>query len=210
MNNWIYAPETDSAITEEGTGDIIMYVEDIHPEIVTEVKEMWNDSCSLAKVEKYLDKEIDGNRLTPDEKEFLMENLQSYYAMKGEGIVITTTVTGPEEQFPNNMDKEEVAKLVKEGVNPLVSDVVTPVRKAKKANTATTGKKKLSPEQMMKDLEAQIEAIKEKQQLVELLMNIQTPEFPENLSTAGRKMMLELSKEHSAMIAKYVEQIQEM
>ncbi len=83
-------------------------------------------------------------------------------------------------------------------------------RGSKIPTTNGNSKKKVSVETMKESLEEQIKTLQEKVQLVEILKGLQAPEFPQDLTVPGKKLMIQLHQEWKQLLDKYAELINEM
>lgn len=70
-----------------------------------------------------------------------------------------------------------------------------------KTATTTTGNKSISPQDYIKMLEEKIE-------LTKLLSNITAPEIPDELTKAGRELLIRFCQDHNKLIVDYIESIQ--
>ena len=75
--------------------------------------------------------------------------------------------------------------------------------RGKRTTGTTTGKKKMSLEDMIQEMESKIE-------LAKVFQNIPEIPFPENMSKSARDLMLRFQKEHKELVEKFVEEIQNL
>lgn len=214
MQPWQYDPNEDSAITAGTNRDIVVYIDGVHPDAVERIVEMYNEGYSLSKIKGYLE----GNEsVTPDECEFLMEEIENY--VKG----LTNTEqdkihggTDEEVPFPNNLDTAPLTAQETEQIlvnmteetqtpveqpKPSLQELAAKSTKTRKKRTST--KKKVSLEDMIQDMENKIE-------LAKIFQSIPDIPFPENMNKPSREFMLRFQKEFRELIDNYIEEIQEM
>jgi len=202
-----YSPETGDNAVSEGDS-IVFYIDDIKPEIITTVVEMYNSGSSVEQLGKYLDK-ADG--VTLEESEYITEQITNYLKLAGdtqeETPVDGLTVTA--ESGAISAGKGEVTNMTMptEQKEAPVENIPGKVdgRKNRQPRTAQVSAttKVQSPEDYLKLLE-------EKMLLTKTLATIQAPEIPTGVSKQGRELMLELNKEMTGMISKFMEKIQTM
>lgn len=218
MAKWMYNAETDNCILEQTTGIVIMNTDDIHPEVIAKIVEKWNDEYSQKKIEMYLDSEVENNRLTPDECEFLKEEIAAMFIVAENEQPSAPTVPEEDADLYLPFKKEVVAEEKKESVieqpkQPTMESTVetktaeTPAvtRQKRGPNVASTaGKKKaLSISEFKQQMQ-------EKILIIETLDAVKLPEFPQDLSTDSKKLLLGFHKEYNALIEKYVIMTQEL
>ncbi len=206
-NKWIYNAETDSAIIEENTEEVVLYVNDVHPEVISKVVEMHNEEYSNRKIQTMLEGD---ERVTPDETEYIMEQVEAWDEVQQSQPAVTIAPTGDTTGNVVVIDAAVVMKLKEEGESPLVPVVERKKRGPNKPSTATTGKKKVSVENLEQSIEEQIKALQEKKALIAVLKNVPSIDIPEDLTTAGKKIMVALSIEYRQLVDKYAEIINEM
>jgi hypothetical protein len=215
VKQWIYDPNTDNCIIEKESGVVIMHTEDINPEVISRVVEMWNDEYSQKKIESYIDSQIDDNRLTPDEAEFLKEEITAMFIVAENEQPTAPTVVNEDDDLPFKQDvieekKEIVTEPIKQPImestteqKPAETPVVT--RQKRGPNVATTaGKKKAMSIGEFK------QQMQEKILIIETLDAVKLPEFPQDLSNDSKKLLLGFHKEYNALIEKYVIMTQEL
>jgi hypothetical protein len=213
MKKWIYNTETDNSILDETDGLVIMHTDDINPIVITRVVEMWNDEYSQKKIESYIDSQVDDNRLTPDEAEFLKEEITAMFIVAENEQPAVPVVTDEDDDLPFKQDVVEEKKETEPTKQPIMESTVeqkpaeTPAvtRQKRGPNVASTaGKKKAMSISEFK------QQMQEKILIIETLDSVKLPEFPENLSTDSKKLLLGFHKEYNALIEKYVIMTQEL
>lgn len=79
-----YTPEAgDNAISEIGTDDIVLYVDDINKDVAHMVVQLHNEGKSIQDIQKILDKD---ERVTLDEADFIVEQLAAYLKISEKGL----------------------------------------------------------------------------------------------------------------------------
>lgn len=212
MKQWQYNPELgDQAISEVETDNVVLYVDDVNPEVITQVVEMHNEEYSLKRIFEHLNND---ERVTPDEVEFLMEELEKYEELEKKAG------TEKEAPFPLNLEEQSTEPKIEKNMaiygdvahtndetiaaTQLQQEGQTVVSKRGKRGTGnTTGKKKMSLEDMIQEMESKIE-------LAKVFQNIPEIPFPENMSKSARDLMLRFQKEYKELVEKYIVEIQEM
>jgi len=216
MKKWIFDPAVNSAILEEATEEIVMYINDVHEEVIVKLVEMWNEEYSTFKIRQYLESD---NRVTPEEVDFLMETVE--LAIEEENKNPTIKETSPEyiaavDPIKQNSEpvKEEYNVQIMEPITQIqvpqgaeVQQIEPPIKapRGRKAVTSNTGAKRkaVSLEDMIQEMQSKIE-------LAKVFQNLPEMPFPENLSKSGRDLMLGFQKEYKALIEKYIDEIQNL
>lgn len=215
MKKWIFDPAVNSAILEEATEEIVMYINDVHEEVIVKLVEMWNEEYSMFKIRQYLESD---NRVTPEEVDFLMETVE--LAIEEENKNPTIKETSPEYIAAVDPIKQN-SEPVEEEYNVQIMESITQIQvpqgaevqqveqpkapRGRKAGTSNTGAKRktVSLEDMIQEMQSKIE-------LAKVFQNLPEMPFPENLSKSGRDLMFGFQKEYKALIEKYVLEIQEL
>lgn len=201
-----YTPETgDNTISEVGTDDIVLYVDDINKEVVAKVVELHNEGKSIQDIQKILDKD---ERVTLDEADFIVEQLTAYEKLsEGSGtqyhvgidpIKADTVAMGsviyiktPAEQLPITEAKPQTR-----------GEKAAATRKANstgKVKSATPGTKAI-------DAKSLVALMKEKIELVEYVAAIEIPEIATPANKDAREIVIALQKaieqaKNSAIVA---------
>jgi len=221
MKKWIFDPAVNSAILEEGTEEIVMYINDVHEEVIVKLVEMWNEEYSTFKIRQYLESD---SRVTPEEIDFLMETVE--LAIEEENKNPTVKQTSPEyiaaiDPIKQNSEPvkeyniEKDMAIYEDGKHTndetiaatQIQQLEPPIKapRGRKAGTPNTGAKRkaVSLEDMIQEMQSKIE-------LAKVFQNLPEMPFPENLSKSGRDLMFGFQKEYKALIEKYVLEIQEL
>ena len=184
----------DNSIIEEETGDVVMYGDDVTPEVLSNVVKMYNQGKNITEIDQYL---LDEQLCTQDEREFIIENINNYISMEYQN---------QNNQFPNNLDQ----------VTPEATEVSTvmagtflnpePVKKKNYQRRMTDGKSPVFKPQSTDDF---IKVMQEKIEMARMLDAVVLPEIPGSMTKGNRDIMVEFQKEHAAMVVKYMQKIQQ-
>jgi len=184
----------DNSIIEEETGDVVMYGDDVTPEVLSNVVNMYNQGKNITEIDQYL---LDEQLCTQDEREFIIENINNYISMENQN---------QNNQFPNNLDQ----------VTPEATEVSTvmagtflnpePVKKKNYQRRMTDGKSPVFKPQSTDDF---IKVMQEKIEMARMLDAVVLPEIPGSMTKGNRDIMVEFQKEHAAMVVKYMQKIQQ-
>jgi hypothetical protein len=216
MKKWIYNAKTDNCILDATDGLVIMNTDDINPIVISRVVEMWNEEYSQKKIESYIDSQVDDNRLTPDEAEFLKEEITAMFIVAENEQSAAPVVTDEDDDLPFKQDTVEEKKetVIEQPKQPIMESTVeqkpetpaagTTVRK-RGPNVATTASKKKA--MSISEFKQQMQ---EKILIIETLDAVKLPEFPQDLSNDSKKLLLGFHKEYNALIEKYVIMTQEL
>jgi len=184
----------DNSIIEEETGDVVIYGDDVTPEVLSNVVKMYNQGKNITEIDQYL---LDEQLCTQDEREFIIENINNYISMENQN---------QNNQFPNNLDQ----------VTPEATEVSTvmagtflnpePVKKKNYQRRMTDGKSPVFKPQSTDDF---IKVMQEKIEMARMLDAVVLPEIPGSMTKSNRDIMVEFQKEHAAMVVKYMQKIQQ-
>ena len=196
MKKLLYIPDTNTIIEEE-TGDVVMYGDDVTPEVLSNVVFMYNQGKELSEIDQYL---LDEELCTQDGREFIIENINNYISMENQN---------QNEQFPNNLD--QVTSEVTEVSAPAPSESVSATETEKKEKKVyqrrmTDGKSPAFKPQSTDDF---IKVMQEKIEMARMLDAVVLPEIPGSMTKGNRDIMVEFQKEHATMVVKYMQKIQQ-
>lgn len=221
-----YNPEYgDNAISEVGTDDIVLYVDDINKEVVAKVVELHNKGKSIQDIQKILDKD---ERVTLDEADFIVEQLIAYEKLsEGSGTQYsnenTETVTIPVEA-DGTVTIGNVTYTASPGVIEVKMQVpvqdkpqtrgekAAATRKANEGAKKTgTGGKAVSAASVIDKLKAQTERAEKLILLVGYVdqLDTSTP-FPEGLVKDQIELLVKFTREVEKLKGEYINQIQEL
>lgn len=198
MKNWSYVKGAN-AIEEDN--EIVMYVDDINPDVILEVVKMHNQGKDTREIDEYL---LNEELCTQDEREFIMENIVNYINLtnKMENQNQNQYQEEKEDQFPNNLDL-----AVPEPGN------VPPVEQEKKdeAKEKRVYQRKVADNKSSFKIQSTEDFIKVMQEKIEMARMIDTvtlPDIPGSMTKSNRDIMVEFQKEHNLLVAKFMERIQ--
>jgi len=216
VDQWSYNSKTDSAILS-GTGTVVLYVEDIKPEVIAELIQMHNTGSSTEQIQKWLDKHPD---VTMDESDYIVEQMNNYLAtnknVETEKIYETVLPNG------NKVIDKEDKKYTEDAANSIntipniqptvgnIADTATnqeqktdkPKQTRTKRSTGTTTGK-VSAEDLIKALQDKIE-------LLQVFNAMEAPEVPSGVNKVARELIIEFQGEYEALVGKYLETISKM
>jgi hypothetical protein len=216
MNQWQFNPqEGDKAVSVVGNSEVVFYIDDLNPEVVAKIVEIYNNGNDVAKVDEYLK---DEERCTQDEREFIMEQITTFIRLaNGESPQVTanggTPAPQPQPQQGGNNEPPFTPDLQpqKQGEPESQTPVKPepPKRTVRRSGTQTPGNnagttgKKANPDDVIKQL-------KEKIQLIEILSASEVPEIPTGLTKASRDIMVEFQERQEQLVAEFMDRIQKM
>ena len=215
MKNWMYK-KGDIAITttsdnpENVDGEnVVLYVDDVNPEVIEEVVNIYNTSKDTKQIDTYL---LNEDKCNQDEREFIMENIVNYV-----NFIETMENQNQNEQFPNNLDEVvEREPITNEGITISIPGFAT--EPGSPAVSTTSEKEKRTyqrktvdskPTSKVQSAEDFIKVMQEKIEMAKMLDSITLPEISGSMTKSNRDIMVEFAKEHAAMILKYMQKIQQ-
>lgn len=220
VTQWNFNPhEGDTAVTAPSTTpgetqDVVMYIDELNPEVVAKIVEMHNEGKTCQEIDAYL---TDEPRCTEDEREFITEQLVNYTKLTGEEekqeVVGATAQPGAEadnaskplhQPDPSPQPQQQGPDKTEDGKEK-DKDGKEKVKRGPNSRTRTTGgEKKMSTEDYIKSLQEKIE-------LTRLLDAATDPfEVPAGLSKSSRELMVAYQEEQEALTEKYINLIQKM
>lgn len=214
---WSFNPhEGDHAVTAKSADpnatdgeDVVFYIDDLNPEVVTKVVEMYNADKTTQEIDAYLK---DEERCTQDEREFIIEQIANYLKITSveasgsvsteNGAVGTLNVSAPN-QTPKEEKKGEQVIPPTPPPQQSTPDPVVKTRQKRSPVAPSGGAKKASAAERVKLYEDKIALIK-------LLDTAETIEIPTGLGKEARDIMQEFQKEQTEMLAKYLDRVDNM
>jgi|GEM_PF-4838780 len=193
----------DNSIIEEETGDVVIYGDDVTPEVLSNVVKMYNQGKNITEIDQYL---LDEELCTQDEREFIIENINNYISMENQN---------QNNQFPNNLDQTTPAVesiipgfATEPGTPaPMAGTYLNPEPAKRKPWTRKTTDTKAPVK--MQSTEDFIKVMQEKIEMARMLDAVVLPEIPGSMTKSNRDIMVEFQKEHAAMVVKYMQKIQQ-
>lgn len=199
---WVFNYEAGDRSVKLENGKHVFYIDDIAPEVITEVVGQWNNGKSVKEIEKWLDKQ-DG--VSFEECESIVESITNWektYSISPETVDISGKIASNVPMIEDNIGPA----LSKEGAEAAKEQqkAVAEATKPKQTRTkATSTNKKLDVNDVKKLLQEKIE-------MLNVIDSLGCIEIPENLSTRSKLLLSDFVKEQDALKDKYLDRVQEM
>jgi len=196
----------DNSIIEKETGDVVMYGDDVVPEVLSNVVEMYNKGKSIREIDQYL---LDEKLSTQEEREFIVENINNYINMEGQmtPVEVAETLTA---MVNNTTTVDEIPGTNIAAILPgFATEPGTPAPVEKQKKTWTRRSADIKSTVKMQSTEDFIKVMQEKIEMAKMLDSIELPELPGSMTKVNRDVMVEFQKEHSVLIIKYMQKIQQ-
>jgi len=196
----------DNSIIEEETGDVVMYGDDVTPEVLSNVVNMYNQGKNITEIDQYL---LDEQLCTQDEREFIIENINNYISMEGQmtPVEVAETLTA---MVNNTTTVHEIPGTNIAAILPgFATEPGTPAPVEKQKKTWTRKSADIKSTVKMQSTEDFIKVMQEKIEMAKMLDSIELPELPGSMTKVNRDVMVEFQKEHSVLIIKYMQKIQQ-
>lgn len=200
MKDWqlVETPNSGPAIMDMNTQDTVMYIDDIDPEVIKSICEMYNSGMTIEWISAAL---ANNNGCFTDQREFIMENINAY-------IKLTTMTEGTVIQEPkiNTQDTNPQG----DGNGGIQPETLTRGQKAaqtRKANAAGSSTSKKTGSSVAQDA---IKGLEDKIHLIKLLDSAEVIEIPSGMDKTGRELMLEFQKEQQGLIDTYLDKVQKL
>ena len=193
--NWLYN-EDNNFIVEEGTGEIVMYGDDISPEVLSKIVEMFNNGKTTDDMDSYI---VNDTTCTPEGRDFIMENINAYIKMENQ----------QNNQSPDNLDQVKPSDIIiGTEVPPVIITAPESEKKDKRVyqRRVTDGRSSTFKPQSAEDF---IKVMQEKIEMARMLDAVTLPEIPGSMTKGNRDIMVEFQKEHAVMVTKYMQKIQQ-
>ena len=211
---WEFNPAEDKGILECGTDDVVLYIDDIKPEVITYIVNMWNDEVETSEILKTVYKDVDN--VSPDEYDYLEQQLVQYEEIsssKAEPVTKPVIEQKMEDKAviePGQMSTGDNREATTKGVSSLTpAEEKTAMLETTKRSPRGTNKKvatsKLSPADI-------IESMREKIALVEYIAAIEIADIPAGtkMSKEGREVLISLRNTVDDLKASAIQKIQEL
>ena len=196
----------DNSIIEEETGDVVIYGDDVTPEVLSNVVEMYNQGKNITEIDQYL---LDEELCTQDEREFIIENINNYISMEGQmtPVEVAETLTA---MVNNTTTVHEIPGTNIAAILPgFATEPGTPAPVEKQKKTWTRRSADIKSTVKMQSTEDFIKVMQEKIEMARMLDAVVLPEIPGSMTKGNRDIMVEFQKEHAAMVVKYMQKIQQ-
>ena len=194
MQTLTYSTATHT-IVENSTGEVIMYGDTIPSNVLEAVTQMINNK-EFSSIKQYLD----NTSCVTEEKDFILESLHDF--IKTDDV------------FPDNLGESESSKPEQEkelsttqGNTSLAVNKISEEKEKRQYTRRVQETNKNSGK--IQSTEDFIKLLQEKIEMAKLLDLVTIPDVPTTMSKPNREILIEFQKEHSAMVAKYIQKIQQ-
>ena len=176
----------DGAISEVGTDDIIMYIDDISPLVIAGIVEKWNAGKTVEEILKVVYKDTDN--VTPDQYDYIAEQINAFISLVSTEVP-ETIIDIPEEQTASTPAVDNGALVQGAVTTGSTPPVVTPERKQRAPNKPKTTSKAVSAAEV-------IASLQEKLELTQYIGNITVEDVPvgTKMSAKGREVLTGINK----------------
>ena len=216
MRNKISYIAFSKSVVDEVTSNVVMYADDINPDVLIQVCQMYNTKATINAIQSALDRD---NRCTGEEGEQIVEALEKYVEaqhgipedmdrdapMTPVEVAETLTAIVQETKKQPDMAAEEKGDV-------MTGTYANPVPVEKKKRTVApvrTGGKVQSSEDVVKQLKGQQEKLQRQVSMVEWVDNTTVPsEFPDGLHTEAIQLLVKYTREIAKIKAEFIQQIQ--
>lgn len=202
MNEYIFSTHegVPAVINTQNNNDVVFYINDIKPDVIANCLNIYNRLQSIKEVTEYL---LDEDDCDADQREFITEQL-AQYAFLNTVTPITPIATTMEENKviePTAAIAAVIPGFATEPGSP------APVEKTKRQWTRriTDGNAPIKA-QSAADF---IKIMQEKIEMARMLDTVVLPELPGSMTKTNRDIMVEFVKEHSQLVMKYMQKIQQ-
>lgn len=189
MNKWeLSRIDGNLAVVDSKTRTVIFYINDLPYKTVVNIVELNNKGTDLSGIDQML---LNDEECTQDEREFIIESISNYINLEKmeENKVIEPTaamtipgsVSEPGSPAPVEKTKRQWTRRITDGNAPI-----------KAQSTAEF-----------------IKIMQEKIEMAKILDTVVLPELPGSMTKANRDIMVEFVKEHSQLVMKYMQKIQQ-
>jgi hypothetical protein len=202
MNQYILSTHegVPAVIDTQNNNDVVFYINDIKPDVIANCLNIYNRLQSVKEVTEYL---LDEDDCDADQREFITEQLAQY--------AFLNTVT-PITPIATTMEENKVIDPTA-GIAAVIPGFATepgspaPVEKTKRQwiRRNTDGNAPIKA-QSTADF---IKVMQEKIEMAKILDTVVLPELPGSMTKANRDIMVEFVKEHSQLVMKYMQKIQQ-
>lgn len=198
MKQWQLADteESGKAIMEEN--DVVMYIDDLNPEMMAKVVQMHNEGKTIGEISLYLTPgSVD---CTQEQHDYIIEQIDAY-------LKITNQPT-------NQPTDDKLALTIPTASQRNVPESEIPLTKQQKA--ALTRKANAAVNNVGKKLSGStsaqnaIKALEDKIALIRLLDSAEVIDIPTGLDKSGRDILLEFQKEQQTLIDTYLEKVKNL
>ena len=200
MKEWQLAETPDSGPAIMEGQEVVMYVDDLNPEVMAKIAELHNAGKTTEELDAYL---LDEEKCDQEQREFIMEQIVAY--LKLTTVSETATVQKPQVQ-PQGSGDGSIAPTPQPQQQPnQPQPPLTPQQRAAitRRQNATAAPKKAGTAEAIKALE-------EKISLIKLLDGAEVLDIPTGLGKDARELMTAFQKEQQSLIDTYLEKVQKL
>ena len=204
MNEYVFSTHegVPAVINTRNNNEVVFYINDIKPDVIANCLNIYNRLQSTKEVEEYL---LDEDDCDADQREFIIEQLAQYAFLNT--VTPTATIIPI---IPTTMEENKV-------IDP-TAGMTIPGSVSEPGSPAPVEKTKRQWTRRITDGNAPIKAqsaadfikvMQEKIEMAKMLDAIELPEIPASMTKSNRDVMVEFQKEHSQLLVKYMQKIQQ-
>lgn len=206
--------ELGAFIASDGSG-VVFYTEEINPEVLESVIDMWNDGKPLPDIIEKLEKRFD-ELCTAEEREYIQTQIENWSKLSG--AIPLVEVPAPTEQELESLhipakEQADSGKGIAQDKPLSRGEKAAATRKANAegAKKTSTGSKAVNREVVIQNLKDAAEKALKQIDLIEWIERTSSPEeLPVDLSKAARDLLLQFGKDIETLKGKYITAIQEL
>lgn len=218
MNRYILSTHEGipAVVDTQDSNEVVFHINDIKPDVIINCLNIFNKVQDIREVNEYL---LDEDDCDEDQRDFITEQLAQYAELAYRTVETTPIATTMEENkvieipMPNTMVMPQIIQdimpgFATESASPAVPVAPAPVvdrQKRQWTRRITDGNGPIKT-QSAADF---IKVMQEKIEMAKMLDGIELPEIPTSMTKANRDVMIEFQKEHSQLLVKYMNKIQQ-
>jgi len=208
MNRYILSTHgaIPAVVDTQDSNELVFYINDIKPDVIVNCLNIFNKVQDIRQVNEYL---LDEDDCEEDQRDFIIEQLGQYAELAYRTVETTPTM---ELNNVHEVTGTEIAAIMPgfatEPGTPIPVVEPTPVvdkQKRQWTRRITDGNPAIKA-QSAADF---IKVMQEKIEMAKMLDGIDLPEIPTSMTKANRDVMIEFQKEHSQLLVKYMQKIQQ-
>jgi hypothetical protein len=205
MNRYILSTHgaIPAVVDTQDSNELVFYINDIKPDVIVNCLNIFNKVQDIRQVNEYL---LDEDDCEEDQRDFIIEQLGQYAELAYR--TVETTPTMEENKVIETTAAMTIPGSVSEPGTPVPVVEPTPVvdkQKRQWTRRITDGNPAIKA-QSAADF---IKVMQEKIEMAKMLDGIELPEIPTSMTKANRDIMIEFQKEHSQLLVKYMQKIQQ-
>jgi hypothetical protein len=202
MNRYILSTHgaIPAVVDTQDSNELVFYINDIKPDVIVNCLNIFNKVQDIRQVNEYL---LDEDDCEEDQRDFIIEQLGQYAELAYRTVETTPT-----------MELNNVHEVTGTGIAAVMPGFATepstpaPVidkQKRQWTRRITDGNAPIKA-QSAADF---IKVMQEKIEMAKMLDGIELPEIPTSMTKSNRDVMIEFQKEHSQLLVKYMQKIQQ-